>query len=343
MIYTKGKAGYHMEKSDILTASLPDANDETTDHSTIFDDVFRTIAQKMPQLLIPLINEVFHTSYSEEEHFEQLRNEHYEKYGTVITDSIIRIGNHIYHLECQSSKDKTMVIRMFEYDISIAIEHASYENDEIWEIEFPQSCVLYIRNHRDLPDYHEAVVKFADGQKVRYRVPILQAKKYTVDRIFEKRLLILLPYHILRYEHFLKHNGTDTRKLQQLLADFREINRRLEETAEKENKSHLYMDMIVLIEQIADYIIPKNNTIRKGLGDVMGGKILKLRSEELLELGEARGEARGKAKGRLEGKREERLDAIQNMMDLGLTKEQILRKYSLEEYEAALRSMPAKI
>ena len=339
MIYTKGKAGYHMEKSDILTASLPDANDETTDHSTIFDDVFRTIAQKMPQLLIPLINEVFHTSYSEEEHFEQLRNEHYEKYGTVITDSIIRIGNHIYHLECQSSKNKTMVIRMFEYDISIAIEHASYENDEIWEIEFPQSCVLYIRNHRDFPDYHEAVVKFADGQKVRYRVPILQAKKYTVDRIFEKRLLILLPYHILRYEHFLKHNGTDTRKLQQLLADFREINRRLEETAEKENKSHLYMDMIVLIEQIADYIIPKNNTIRKGLGDVMGGKILKLRSEELLELGEAR----GKAKGRLEGKREERLDAIQNMMDLGLTKEQILRKYSLEEYEAALRSMPAKV
>ena len=328
-----------MEKSDILTASLPDANDEATDHSTIFDDVFRTIAQKMPQLLIPLINEVFHTSYSEEEHFEQLRNEHYEKYGTVITDSIIQIGNHIYHLECQSSKDKTMVIRMFEYDISIAIEHASYENDEIWEIEFPQSCALYIRNHRDLPDYHEAVVKFADGQKMRYRVPILQAKKYTVDRIFEKRLLILLPYHILRYEHFLKHNGMDTRKLQQLLADFREINRRLEETAEKENKSHLYMDMIVLIEQIADYIIPKNNTIRKGLGDVMGGKILKLQSEELLELGEAR----GKAKGRLEGKREERLDAIQNMMDLGLTKEQILRKYSLEEYEAALRSMPAKI
>ena len=328
-----------MEKSDILTASLPDANDEATDHSTIFDDVFRTIAQKMPQLLIPLINEVFHTSYSEEEHFEQLRNEHYEKYGTVITDSIIQIGNHIYHLECQSSKDKTMVIRMFEYDISIAIEHASYENDEIWEIEFPQSCVLYIRNHRDLPDYHEAVVKFADGQKMRYRVPILQAKKYTVDRIFEKRLLILLPYHILRYEHFLKHNGMDTRKLQQLLADFREINRRLEETAEKENKSHLYMDMIVLIEQIADYIIPKNNTIRKGLGDVMGGKILKLQSEELLELGEAR----GKAKGRLEGKREETLDAIQNMMELGLTKEQILRKYSLEEYEAALRSMPAKI
>ena len=102
-----------MGNTDIVTAPLSDANEKnTTEHSTIFDDVFRTIAQKMPQLLIPLINEVFHTSYSDEDHFEQLRNEHYEKFGTVVTDSIIRIGNHIYHLECQSSKDETMVIRI---------------------------------------------------------------------------------------------------------------------------------------------------------------------------------------------------------------------------------------
>ena len=89
-----------MGNTDIVAAPLSDANEKnTTEHSTIFDDVFRTIAQKMPQLLIPLINEVFHTFYSEEDHFEQLRNEHYEKFGTVVTDSIIRIGSHIYHLE----------------------------------------------------------------------------------------------------------------------------------------------------------------------------------------------------------------------------------------------------
>ena len=71
MIYTKGKAGHYMGNTDISVNTLPDANTEnTTEHSTIFDDVFRTIAQKMPQLLIPLINEVFHTSYSEEEPFD---------------------------------------------------------------------------------------------------------------------------------------------------------------------------------------------------------------------------------------------------------------------------------
>ena len=205
-----------------------EANKEV--HGTIFDDVFRTIAQKMPYLLIPLINEVFQTNYSEDIHFQQLRNEHYEKLGKIITDSILQIEDHTYHLECQSSLDGQMVIRMFEYDFSIALELAQ-KNNETFEIEFPQSCVLYIRNHRkrSLPDYHEAIVKFADGQQIVYHVPILRAQNYTVDSIFEKRLLILLPYHILRYESFLKNSGSNTKKLEQLLTDYQKISSALEQ------------------------------------------------------------------------------------------------------------------
>lgn len=265
-------------------ASVPTntVQEEAVAHSTVFDDVFRTIAQKMPQLLIPLINEVFHTNYSEDENFEQLRNEHYEKYGKIITDSIIRIGRHIYHLECQSEKDAEMVIRMFEYDISIALEHAS-DSGEIWEIEFPQSCVLYVRNHRTLPEYHTAIVRFSDGQHVTYQVPIIHAQKYTVNAMFEKNLLILLPYHILRYEHFLKSNKTNEKKLHQLLDDYRKINERLTDTCEKEKKSELYKDMICLIKEIADHVIPEENEARKGMDDIMGGKVLTLPSDLIRE------------------------------------------------------------
>lgn len=256
--------------------------EEKADRSTVFDDVFRTIAQKMPQLLIPLINEVFHTNYSEDTDFEQLRNEHYEKYGKIITDSIIRIGSHLYHIECQSKRDADMVIRMFEYDIAIALEHTSKAED-IWEIEFPHSCVLYVRNHRHLPEYHTAIVKFADGQQVTYQVPIIHAQKYTVNAIFEKQLLILLPYHILRYEHFLRSNKSNEKKVEQLLEDYRKINQLLTETAEKEKKSELYQDMICLIQQIADYIIPKENKVRKGIGDIMGGNVITLPSDYIKE------------------------------------------------------------
>lgn len=35
------------------------------DNSTIFDDILRTIQERRPKLLIPLVNEVFHTSYEQ--------------------------------------------------------------------------------------------------------------------------------------------------------------------------------------------------------------------------------------------------------------------------------------
>ncbi len=332
-----------MEKTKDVTS---ETNREV--HGTIFDDVFRTIAQKMPYLLIPLINEVFQTNYAEDIHFQQLRNEHYEKFGKIITDSILQIEDCTYHLECQSSLDGRMVIRMFEYDFSIALELAQ-KNNETFEIEFPQSCVLYIRNHRErsLPDYHEAIVKFADGQQILYRVPILRAQNYTVDSIFEKRLLILLPYHILRYESFLKNSGSNAKKLEQLLTDYQKINNLLEHCTD-DKKSTLYIDMITLIEKIADHIIPKDNeNVRERLGDIMGGKILQLESERLLEkgqlLGEAKGRAAGQAEGRIqgqaEGRKTERIEAIQNMVSLGLTKEKILTVYSEEEYNEAVKTM----
>ena len=54
------------------------------------------------------------------------------------------------------------------------------------------------------------------------------------------------------------------------------------------------------------------------------------------------GKPGGEARGRLTGLHEAKIDAIQNMIDLGLTKEQILRKYSPGEYEEAINSMSVK-
>jgi len=43
---------------------------------TIFDDVFRTMLEKMPRLMIPLINEFFGKNYPENERIELMKNEH---------------------------------------------------------------------------------------------------------------------------------------------------------------------------------------------------------------------------------------------------------------------------
>ena len=100
-------------------------------NNTIFDDVFRTMIEKMPYLAVPLINEVFHTSYPEDVKITQLRNEHQQEDGEIITDSCLLIGRKMYHIECQSTDDMTMVIRMIEYDFAIGIEHAEKQGAQI--------------------------------------------------------------------------------------------------------------------------------------------------------------------------------------------------------------------
>ena len=58
-------------------------------NNTIFDDVFRTMVEKMTYLIVPLINEVFHTSYPEDVEIVHLRNEHQLEDGELIAEGLM--------------------------------------------------------------------------------------------------------------------------------------------------------------------------------------------------------------------------------------------------------------
>ena len=256
-------------------------------NNTIFDDVFRTMIEKMSYLAVPLINEVFHTSYPEDVKITQLRNEHQQKDGEIITDSCLLIGKKMYHIECQSTDDTTMAIRMIEYDVAIAVENAEKQGRR-YRIEFPRSCVLFLRSSGNTPDYLEADVIFPDGKTHVYSIPAIKMADYTKDHIFEKNLLMLLPFYIMRYEK-KKHDMRKNLELLQILLDeYDEIRINLEKELTETGKAELYTNLTKLIVKIADHIFEKEEDIRKGIGDVMGGKVLELESERLKAEGEAR-------------------------------------------------------
>lgn len=232
-------------------------------NSTIFDDVFRTMLEKMPQLIIPLINEVFGTDYPGDIPIVQRRNEHYTRKGAIITDSHLFIADKIYHIECQSTSDSTMVIRMIEYDFAAALEFAEKENGK-YRIYFPQSCVLYLRG-KNGPDFLEMELVMPEGQSMDYRVPVVRVERYTSDVIFQKKLLFLLPFYIIRYEKSVKEIDEDDGILQELMEEYRIIGERLEEELLNEGKEKEYRDLIGLIGRIADYIFKESPRQRKEL------------------------------------------------------------------------------
>ena len=257
-------------------------------NNTIFDDVFRTMLEKMPRLVIPLLNEVFDTAYPEDVQIVQKSNEHETKSGEVITDSHLLIGNRIYHLECQSTDDSTMILRMIEYDFAIGLEYAEKENGR-YCMRMPHSCVLYLRGGAGA-DHMEMELILPDGTSVAYRVPVIRMEAYTSDVIFQKHLLFLLPFYIIRYEKKQKRIAGDEKLLQALLAEYAEMERHLESELLERDREKDFRDLIELINRIADYIFAKSDVLRKELGEVMGGKVLELKSDKLIAEGIAEGE-----------------------------------------------------
>ena len=262
--------------------------------STIFDDVFWTMLEKMPQLAVPLINEVFGTSYPEDVKIIQKRNEHQTKKGRIITDSHLLIANRIYHIECQSTDDSTMVIRMIEYDFAISLEQVQKENGR-YRMYFPQSCVLYLRGIKKR-DAISVEIVMPNGGTVEYTVPVVQVQEFTCDDMLRKRLLFLLPYHVIKYEQE-KDLDTDSEKWKEFLDECKKIESYLEENFLEKGNEKSYRDMIELIIRIADHVFRDNEKVRKGFGDVMGGKVLELESDKLIQRGIEQGLEQGIEQG----------------------------------------------
>ena len=262
--------------------------------NTIFDDVFRTMLEKMPQLAIPLINEVFGTSYPEDIEIIQKRNEHQTQNGRVITDSHLLIANRIYHIECQSTDDSTMVIRMIEYDFAISLEQVQKENGR-YRMYFPQSCVLYLRGIKKRDTISVEIV-MPNGDTVEYTVPVVQVQEFTCDDMLRKHLLFLLPYHVIKYEQE-KELDTDSEKWKELLDEYAKIEKYLEKNFLEKGNEKAYRDMVELIIRIADYVFRDKEKVKKGFGDVMGGKVLELESDKLIQRGIEQGLEKGIQQG----------------------------------------------
>ena len=251
-------------------------------NNTIFDDVFRTMVESMPELVIPLINEVFGTKYPLDTKYDQLNNEHPLPDGNIITDSCLRIGKNYYHIECQSSDDKTMAIRMIEYDFHIALGYAAKCGHE-YTMEFPKSCVLYVR-YENVPQFLKVNVIFPDESRHIYRIPTLKVSDYAEEDIIKKNLLLFLPYYILRYEKSLAKLVADPDRVMKLKEEYDKIKSDLQHFF-KEDESGKLTNLMGLIEKIADYVLEKYPSVRKEL-DLMGGKVLQLESERLYDEGQ---------------------------------------------------------
>ena len=104
-----------------------------------------------------------------------------------------------------------MALRIAEYTFLTARQEAIIENGKL-TINMPLYSVIYIRSNSETPKKTEITFNFPNGETVRYDADnILRydadnilLSNFTKEEIIEKKLYVLIPFYVLRYESIIK-------------------------------------------------------------------------------------------------------------------------------------------
>lgn len=164
---------------------------QNSSSSTAYDDAYRTMLEKCSSLVLPVINELFGEDYCGDEEVVLNQNELFittpdEKSVERITDSSMQVvttdRKSRYHIECQSTPDQSILIRLFEYDSQIALDYGSLEENCL-VVEFPRSALIYLRSNEKTLDEMTIEIRTLDGQSIRHRIPVMKLNCYGMDEL----------------------------------------------------------------------------------------------------------------------------------------------------------------
>ena len=96
-----------------------------------------------------------------------------------------------------------MALRIAEYTFLTARQEAIIENGKL-TINMPLYSVIYIRSNSETPKKTEITFNFPNGETVRYDADNILLSNFTKEEIIEKKLYVLIPFYVLRYESIIK-------------------------------------------------------------------------------------------------------------------------------------------
>jgi hypothetical protein len=230
------------------------------------------------------------------------------------SDSVLKIENEYYVLECQSYDDDSMALRIAEYTFLVARDNAEYDIGRA-TIVFPRFAVIYIKRSGKTPKKTTITFRAPDGQELVYEAENVILEEFSKEYIVEKRLFPYVPFYIARYEAGIKSGSEEAvAKAIEDLQYFRAALDRLCDCGELTDLE--YNDLKQLVNTIVGHITGKNK-VRGKLVKVMGGELIELPSDRFkaavrvavnaeikaaVDAAEKKAEERGEIVGRLEGR-----------------------------------------
>ena len=252
----------------------------------VYDSVFWTEINKFTQYVPMLVNEAFGEHFTMNAKVELLPGKQVIDIneGKKIkreVDALIRLSekleepvSHLYHFELESKGKKSIFIRIAQYASAFAFANV-LELEDGAEMIIPKSAVVFLRSDSvDIRDF-KIYIRYPEG-RLSYRVPVLKIKDYDLDAIFEKKLLLLLPFFVFNItDKELDEMDRDISKLDRLKEILEDIYVRLQDMMNADELDGNQTGTIMLyIRDVLNKLTGKRENVRKGVEDYMGGYII---------------------------------------------------------------------
>ena len=291
-----------------------------------YDSVFWAGVTNMKDYLIPLVNETFGTHFTDNAKVQlvpgklanQMPDESFKRgeLDAYVILSEMAVSKR-YHFEVETRGNRGIFIRIAEYALGMAQDNIEVTDRGI-EVTMPHSAVIFLKNADTMPDRMSIIFKGDSGELVN-DVPVIKIRDYSVSDLFEKKLLLLLPFYGFNFDgRFPKMNEDGIGELKSAFDDINERLLKMLDAGEIDAAQHGHL--IDWTRRVMEKLTVNYENVAKGVDELMGGYALHTRTDDILD------------QGRLEGRNQRDREKIEEMLRDGHTPEEIVSfcKYPMD-------------
>ena len=187
----------------------------TTNLVHIYDKMCKRILTLSTKAVINLINGLYETDYPTDSTITYNWTEYEDpNLKRTLADTIITINNRFfYHMEIQMTVDDEIVFRVIEYGFGHAYKNRICEKGKE-VLPFPEPKIIYLSENdmEKVPDEYSVELDFGTQGSFTYKVPVTVLQKITPEELTRRKMIILIPFHLLKLRSALTQSRSETNK-----------------------------------------------------------------------------------------------------------------------------------
>ncbi len=171
--------------------------------------------------------------------------------------------------------------------------------DNTFRLDLPYSAVINLRETNNSVDRTKVKIYNKDGRYIDHLITVVAVQAYSIEEILEKKLFVLFPFLILRFEKDFSALQYDPDRREAFFASYQEtLDYMIKAAYPLKQSVSACQFLLELTERVNLYVLRHYPILAERMTVLMGGNLLQTRTMDIFMEGKAEGKAEGVAEER---------------------------------------------